>query len=67
MIDIRQFITEKLKVSSSNVSEIDFDMFATALYKYCWNKEAHFKLEYLDYYKDLPVDAFPYFENTYSG
>lgn len=67
MINIRQFITEKLKVSSSNISEIDFDTFAEALYTYCYNKEEHFKLEYLDYFKDLSKDKFPYFENPHSG
>lgn len=67
MIDIRQFITEKLKVSSSaNVSKIDFGMFVEALYVYSYNKETQFDLEYLDYYKDLPIDEFPYFENPYS-
>ena len=67
MRNFKDIIIEKLKVSSSNVSEIDFDMFADALYTYCQNKGAHFNLEYLDYYKDLPTDKFPYFENTYSG
>ena len=66
MINIHQFITEKLKVSSSNISEIDFDTFAEALYTYCRNKGKHFNLAYLDVYKDSPVDAFPYFENPYS-
>ena len=66
MINIRQFITEKLKVSSSNISEIDFDTFAEALYKYTKNGNAKFHLEYLDYYKDLPIDEFPYFEHPYS-
>lgn len=67
MIDIKQFITEKLKVSSSaNVSKIDFGSFAEALYIYCLNKGEHFNLEYLDYYKDLPVDKLPYFENPHS-
>ena len=67
MINIRQFITEKLKVSSSaNVSKIDFDTLAEALYNYYTNTHTEFDLEYLDYYKDLPIDEFPYFENTYS-
>ena len=66
MINIHKFITEKLKVSSSNISEIDFDTFAEALYTYCRNKDKHFNLAYLDVYKDSPVDAFPYFENPYS-
>ena len=66
MRNFKDIIVEKLKVSSSNVSKIDFDTFASALYTYCWNKEAHFKLEYLDYYKNLPVDAFPYSENLHS-
>ena len=66
MIGIRQFITEKLKVSSSNVSEIDFDMFASALYEYSKGRGIKFDLEYLDYYKDAPIDKFPYFENPYS-
>ena len=67
MINIRQFITEKLKVSSAGVSDMDFDMFANALHTYCYNKEEHFKLEYLDYFKDLSKDKFPYFENPHSG
>ena len=66
MRNFKDIILEKLKVSSSNVSEIDFDMLADALYTYCQNKGAHFNLEYLDYYKDLPIDKFPYFENKYS-
>ena len=67
MINIRQFITDKLKVSSStNVSKIDFDMFAEALYNYYTNTHTEFDLEYLDYYKDLPGGAFPYFEYPYS-
>lgn len=67
MIDIRQFITEKLKVSSSaNVSKLDFGMLAEALYIYCRNTGEQFDLKNLDYYKDLPVDEFPYFENPYS-
>ena len=66
MIDIRQFITEKLKVSSStNVSKIDFDTFAEALYEYSKDRNARFDLEYLDYYKDAPIEEFPYFENPY--
>lgn len=67
MINIRQFITEKLKVSSAGVSDMDFDMFANALHTYCYNKEEHFKLEYLDYFKDLSKDKFPYFENPHSA
>ena len=68
MINIRQFITEKLKVSSSaNVPKIDFDTFAEALYEYSKNRNIRFHLEYLDYYKDLPIDEFPYFENQYSA
>ena len=68
MIDIRQFITEKLKVSSStNVSKIDFDTLAEALYVYNQDKNARFNLEYLDYYEDLPIEEFPYFENQYSA
>ena len=66
MINIRQFITEKLKVSSANVSKIDFDTFAEALYKYSKDRNLRFHLEYLDYYKNLPIDEFPYFENQYS-
>ena len=67
MIDIRQFITEKLKVSSStNVSKIDFDTFAEALYEYSKDRNRKFDLEYLDYYKDLPIEEFPYFEHPYS-
>lgn len=67
MIDIRQFITEKLKVSSSvDVSKIDFGTFAEALYNYSRNKGEQFDLKHLDYYKDLPDDEFPYFENPYS-
>lgn len=66
MIDIKQFITEKLKVSSSaNVSKIDFGMFAEALYVYSQNNQ-QFNLEYLDYYKDLPNNEFPYFDNPHS-
>ena len=68
MIDIRQFITEKLKVSSSaNVPKIDFDTFAEALIENSKNRNIRFHLEYLDYYKDLPIDEFPYFENQYSA
>ena len=66
MINIRQFITEKLKVSSANASKIDFDMFAEALYEYSKDRNARFDLEYLDYYKDLPIEEFPYFEHPYS-
>ena len=67
MIDIKHFITEKLKVSSSaNVSKIDFDTFAEALYEYSKGRGIKFDLEYLDYYKDAPIDKFPYFENPYS-
>lgn len=68
MINIQQFITEKLKVSSStNTSKIDFDTLAEALYVYTEDKNARFNLEYLDYYKDLPIVEFPYFENPYSA
>ena len=50
MIDIKHFITEKLKVSSSaNVSKIDFDTFAEALYEYSKGRGIKFDLEYLDY------------------
>ena len=66
MIDIRQFITEKLKVSSAGVSNMDFDTFAEALYKYSKDRNRKFDLEYLDYYKDAPIEEFPYFENPYS-
>lgn len=67
MIDIKQFITEKLKVSSSvDVSKIDFDTFAEALYNYSLNKGEQFDLKHLDYYKDLPDDEFPYFDNPHS-
>lgn len=67
MKSISQHILEKLKVSSStNVSKIDFDMFAEALYKYCLNTGEQFDLKHLDFYKDLPIDEFPYFENPYS-
>ena len=65
MINIRQFITEKLKVSSANASKIDFDTFAEALYEYSKDRNRKFDLEYLDYYKDAPIDEFPYFENPY--
>ena len=66
MINIQQFITEKLKVSSADVSDMDFDTFAGALYEYSKNRNARFDLEYLDYYKDAPIEEFPYFENPYS-
>ena len=71
MINIHQFITEKLKVSSSNISEIDFDTFAGALYEYSKNeyskgRNAKFALEYIDYYKDAPIEKFPYFEHPYN-
>ena len=66
MIDIRQFITEKLKISSSNVPKIDFNTFAEALYEYSKDRNRKFDLEYLDYYKDLPIEEFPYFEHPYS-
>ena len=56
MINIRQFITEKLKVSSANVPKIDFNMFAEALYEYSKDRNRKFDLEYLDYYKDLPIE-----------
>ena len=66
MINIRQFITEKLKVSSStNTSKIDFDTLAEALYEYSKDRNARFALEYLDYYKDAPIEEFPYFEHPY--
>ena len=65
MINIRQFITEKLKVSSANVPKIDFDTFAEALYEYSKDRNRKFDLEYLDYYKDLPIEEFPYFEHPY--
>ena len=67
MIDIQQFITEKLKVSSANASKIDFDTFAEALYEYSKGRNARFDLEYIDYYKDAPIEEFPYFENQYSA
>ena len=67
MIDIRRFIIEKLKVSSSaNAPKIDFDTFAEALYEYSKGRGIKFDLEYLDYYKDAPINEFPYFENQYS-
>ena len=65
MINIRQFITEKLKVSSAGVSDIDFDTFAEALYEYSKDRNVRFDLEYLDYYKDAPIEEFPYFESPY--
>lgn len=65
MINIRQFITEKLKISSENVSKIDFDTLAEALYEYSKDRNRKFDLEYLDYYKDAPIEEFPYFENQY--
>ena len=65
MINIQQFITEKLKVPSAGVSDIDFDTFAEALYEYSKGRGIKFDLEYLDYYKDAPIDEFPYFENPY--
>ena len=67
MINIQRFITEKLKVSSANASKIDFDTFAEALYEYSKDRNARFDLEYLDYYKDAPIEEFPYFENQYSA
>ena len=67
MINIRQFITEKLKISSAGVSNIDFDTFAEALYEYSKDRNVRFNLEYLDYYKDAPIDEFPYFKNQYSA
>ena len=65
MINIRQFITEKLKVSSANAPKIDFDTFAEALYEYSKDRNRKFDLEYLDYYKDTPIEEFPYFEHPY--
>ena len=65
MINIQQFITEKLKISSANVSKIDFNTFAEALYEYSKDRNARFDLEYLDYYKDAPIEEFPYFEHPY--
>ena len=67
MINIRQFITEKLKVSSAGVPDMDFDTFAEALYEYSKDRNVRFNLEYLDYYKDAPIDEFPYFKNQYSA
>ena len=67
MINIRQFITEKLKVSSANAPKIDFNTFAEALYEYSKDRNERFDLEYLDYYKDAPIEEFPYFENQYSA
>lgn len=66
MINIQRFITEKLKVSSAKVSNINADTFTEALYEYSKNRNARFDLEYLDYYKDAPIDKFPYFEHSYS-
>ena len=66
MINIQRFITEKLKVSSANVPKIDFNTFAEALYEYSKDRNRKFDLEYLDYYKDLPIEEFPYFEHPYS-
>ena len=66
MIDIQQFITEKLKVSSANAPKIDFNTFAEALYEYSKDRNRKFDLEYLDYYKDAPIEQFPYFEHPYS-
>ena len=66
MINIQRFITEKLKVSSAGVSDMDFDTFAEALYEYSKGRGIKFDLEYLNYYKDTPTDKFPYFENQYS-
>ena len=65
MINIRQFITEKLKVSSAGVPDMDFDTFAEALYEYSKDRNVRFDLEYLDYYKDAPIEEFPYFENPH--
>ena len=65
MINIRQFITEKLKVSSAGVSDMDFDTFAEALYEYSKDRNRKFDLKYLDYYKDVPIDELPYFENPH--
>ena len=66
MINIQQFITEKLKVSSAGVSDMDFNTFAEALYEYSKGRGIKFDLEYLDYYKDAPIEEFPYFESPYS-
>ena len=65
MINIRQFITEKLKVSSAGVPDMDFDTFAEALYEYSKDRNRKFDLEYLDYYKDASIDELPYFENPH--
>ena len=65
MINIRQFITEKLKVSSANGPKIDFNTFAEALYEYSKDRNRKFDLEFLDYYKDAPIEEFPYFEHPY--
>lgn len=65
MINIQQFITEKLKVSSAGVPDMDFDTFAEALYEYSKDRNVRFDLEYLDYYKDAPIEEFPYFENPH--
>ena len=65
MINIQQFITEKLKVSSAGVPDMDFDTFAEALYEYSKGRGIKFDLEYLDYYKDAPIEEFPYFENPH--
>ena len=67
MINIQQFVTEKLKVSSAGVPDMDFDTFAEALYEYSKDRNVRFNLEYLDYYKDAPIDEFPYFKNQYSA
>ena len=67
MINIQQFITEKLKVSSAGVPDMDFDTFTEALYEYSKDRNVRFNLEYLDYYKDAPIDEFPYFKNQYSA
>ena len=67
MINIQQFITEKLKVSSAGIPDMDFDTFAEALYEYSKDRNVRFNLEYLDYYKDAPIDEFPYFKNQYSA
>ena len=66
MINIQQFITEKLKVSSAGVSDMDFNTFAEALYEYSKGRGIKFDLEYLDYYKNAPIEEFPYFESPYS-
>ena len=66
MINIQRFITEKLKVSSANGPKIDFNTFAEALYEYSKDRNRKFDLEFLDYYKDLPIEEFPYFEHPYS-